>query len=847
MREAYDEILDPPRCKHADSGIGPAPRAIESSERKPAGTDTEAITSALTSHDISAAQVFPASFERTPADTPLRIAYFQWHFPVPSETFVLNELRSLVAEGYDVEVFCRQSPYPDFNPDFPISWNRIDTRDDLAEALERSKRNIVHSHFAYPTVTEMVWPACQRSGAKFTFCAHAQDIFKHENDERNRIGEVVSSPECLAVFVAGRFHFEYLTARGVPAGKIVINPQGIDTNLYPPVDPRHVARTNRRLSAVHRFTEKKGLEYVILAAPRLAELGVEVELWGYGEAAESYRELVRETGADIVTIHEGVIDREAMIQIFESSDMFLAPSVRAESGDMDGIPTVVMEAMMCGLPVLTTDVSSLPELVIDGHTGMVCSPRNADSLAAAVERFYLMPDLEVERMIEAAEAHVRDRFDVARVMRMAERVWQQARLDVVIVTWNNLPELQEVVTRLYRYTHFPFHLLICDNDSEKDVTDWLEAQHAQHDNITLINKGRNSFVGPGTNTAAAFGEGEFVVYICGKEGFITQPWWDSAVVNYMADNPEVGLAGTLCYSPSYLHGRDYPEGVPEWANFRNQSFAVRNPDRMFCHVQGGFFAMRRAMLDEIGGFSDDVPHSYTDVEFSYYVESCGWKLGEIPHILSLFNKTRPNIEARYDELIYATHPPMMGDRTWIDAIAGRKVRACNLCKATWARADQTDRCKGCGATDLDRTLYKALAESQLMYRRLPALGTDIQGIMAEIWKKSFQGSIKDSASLMAEFEANRNARINHGSGSLKFVLLRACHDNEHIPKKFFEEVRRIISDDGELWLQWSCMAGPNHIASKSWANVGFEYVAKKRFASSVVPYCPGDLWQMKPI
>ena len=684
MGEVYEKILNS-ADKGGAAANDKASHAVQSGAEVTRQVGSVPEVSALAKHDISAERVLPARFDAPAPETPLRIAYFQWHFPVPSETFVLNELRGLVAEDQDVEVYCRQSPFPDFQPDFPISWKRVDTPDDLADELQRSGRNIVHSHFTYPTVTDMVWPACQRAGTKFTFCAHAQDIFKHDNDAKNRIGEVVSSPECLAVFVPGRFHFDYLVERGVPASKIVINPQGIDTNLYPSIDNRHAERATRRLSAVHRFTEKKGLEYAIRAAPRLAELGVEIDLWGYGESADLYRDLIREMGAQNVTVYDGVIDREAMIGIFENSDLFLAPSIRAESGDMDGIPTVVMEAMLCGLPVLTTDVSSLPELVMDGCTGIVCKPKDADSLADAVERFYALPDPAVERMIEAAAAHVRDRFDVSRVMRMAKRVWQQIRLDIVLVTWNNLPELQEVISRLYRHTHLPFHLLICDNESEKGVVDWLESVHEEYDNVTLIHKGRNSFVGPGTNTAVAHGNAEFIVYICGKEGFITQPWWDSAVVNYMTEHPEVGLAGTLCHSPTYLHGRDYPEGISEWSNFRNPEFALENPDRMFGHVQGGFFAMRRKMIDQIGGFSDAVPHSYTDVEFSYYVESCGWKLGEIPHILALFNKTRPNIEARYDELVYAVHPPAMQDRKWADDIAERRVRACNICMATWPR------------------------------------------------------------------------------------------------------------------------------------------------------------------
>ncbi|MGH8641168.1 MAG: glycosyltransferase, partial [Burkholderiales bacterium] len=158
----------------------------------------------------------------------LKVAFFLWHFPVPSETFVLNELRQLVAAGIDVRVFCRQTPHPDFRPDFPIEWERVSSMEQLAARLTETGRTIVHSHFAYPTVTEFVWPACTAAGIPFTFFPHAQDIFRYDNDERNRIGEVGRSPACLRVLAPGRFHRQYLMERGVPDEKILVLPQGID-------------------------------------------------------------------------------------------------------------------------------------------------------------------------------------------------------------------------------------------------------------------------------------------------------------------------------------------------------------------------------------------------------------------------------------------------------------------------------------------------------------------------------------------------------------------------------------------------------------------------------------------
>ena len=80
--------------------------------------DRRIVTSAPT---VMRARAWPKD---SSADKPLRLAYFCWHFPVPSETFVLNELEELKRRGVDVIVFCRQSPHKTFKPKFEIEFTK---------------------------------------------------------------------------------------------------------------------------------------------------------------------------------------------------------------------------------------------------------------------------------------------------------------------------------------------------------------------------------------------------------------------------------------------------------------------------------------------------------------------------------------------------------------------------------------------------------------------------------------------------------------------------------------------------------------------------------------------------
>jgi glycosyltransferase involved in cell wall biosynthesis len=800
------------------------------------------------------AQSAPLPTAGSRSDPTPRIAYFLWHFPVPSETFVLNELRYLVDAGYDVKVWCRQSPHKDFVPDFAIEWERVATPEAFAERLTATGRTAVHAHFTYPTVTEMVWPACEIAGVPFTFIAHSQDIFRHENDRKNRVGEIGRSAWCRKVFVPARFHREYLIQRGVPEAKLAINPNGVDVAAYAGARREDRAqRATKTIVAVHRFTEKKGLEPLIAAMAILqrraqasdpAAAGITLDLHGYGELEERFATLIAQGTGDgagdgtgdgtgdgpltNVRLAGPVKGRDALVEVLRDADLFACPSVRAADGDMDGIPTVVLEAMAAGLPVLATTVGGLGELVVDGITGVTVPAAEPQALAEAILRTFTLAPEQVAAMGRAGIATVSERYRIDRLMRVLTRTWENRGVDLVIVAWNNPAELVEVIDRLYRFTASPFHLVVVDNLSGDETRRILVAEQQRRPSMTLVLNDENAFVGPGTNRAMAEGTSDVVVYVCGKEGFALAPGWELPFVHALAEDASVGLAGTLCHAPSYLTGKDYPAGVRLFDQFRNKAFATDNPDRVFEHVQGGLFAIRRAMVEAIGGYSDAVPHDYTDVEFSYYAESCGWRLAEVPGILSLYRKTRPGLMERIDERVLAAHPPTLADLPALDAIAQGRARHCNLCgwtgpafrnetaghgapgtpaghahaggdrntgeghlsaaaaaaaaaeaTAGQARAGHAGQaharnahalCPGCGSSPADRAVYAVLAASPWLNRRLPGLVVGAGAKLAETLARAFQGPQMTAAEFRETLASGRRLPLKDASRQVVLAM-----------------------------------------------------------------------------
>jgi len=689
------------------------------------------------------------------ARSSLRIGYFIWHFPVPSETFVLNELRQLVDDGHDVTVFCRHSPHKNFAPDFPITWKQVNSPDDLARSLVATGREVVHSHFVYPTVTDFLWPACEAAKVPFTFIGHSQDIFRHDNEQHNRLAEISRSEMCLSVLAPSRFHRDYFIQQGVSANKIIINPNGVDPRRYPS-PPSSNRCSSKKLCAIHRFVEKKGLENLIRAAKYVRQEGVTIDIFGYGPLEDSYRQLIKAEKATNVQLLGPLNSFSDVVATLSTYDALLCPSIRANDGDMDGLPTVLLDAMAAGTPVLATPISGIPELVVDEVTGFICDA-SPEGIAASIKRFYATPTGKMDSIRNAARHLVQNNYDVRQLTRNLVRIWRRETIDIIVVSWDNLPELQEVIRRIQHYTTYPYKLIVWDNASQTPTRDYLRGLARTCSNVEVILHDANIMVGPGTNSALQRGSSEFAIYVCGKEGFILNFNWELPFIQCLTENPLVALAGTLGYSPSYLFGKDFASGSRFFPSFRNRDFAERNPDREFRHVQGGLFAMRRSAVEQLGGFSSLVKHDGTDVELSFYAESEGWKLGQVRNTVSLYAKTRPFLEARVDESTRSVHPARLEDLPRLDEIVARRHHLCTLCGwegGEFTRSHASAICPNCGSHGDDRSLWRYLAESTLTYRRAPALGVGLSPTLERTWRTQFRGRTLQYSSLAAELDSS---------------------------------------------------------------------------------------------
>jgi len=165
-----------------------------------------------------------------------------------------------------------------------------------------------------------------------------------------------------------------------------------------------------QLLAVGRLVEKKGFHVLIDAAARL-RTPFQLEIIGEGPEEKRLAELIRAHGLESKVRLCGPKTHEDLPEAYNRAHVLVAPSIIDQSGDRDGLPNVVLEAMACGRPVIATGVGATGSAVIHEETGLITEPGDGESLVAAINRLTEQHSLLEQLGVQARE-HVQRKYDV---------------------------------------------------------------------------------------------------------------------------------------------------------------------------------------------------------------------------------------------------------------------------------------------------------------------------------------------------------------------------------------------------------------------------------------------------
>ncbi|HUG27808.1 MAG TPA: glycosyltransferase family 4 protein, partial [Gemmatimonadales bacterium] len=381
------------------------------------------------------------------------VGYVLRKFPVLSETFILNEMLELEAQGVRLEIFTLR---PTNDPRFHEDLSRLKARvtyvpglDELTRLvrhhgrLARQHRRLylrtlgftasrfrptllwrflqagyianearrlrvthLHAQFAnHPTTVAML--AARLAEIPFSFTAHAMDIFKAQVD-RQVLGRKIEAAQFVAT--VSEFNRTYLEDIAGPARqKIRLVPNGIDLQRFapngrPPASPF-------RILCVARLVEKKGHAVLLEACRLLKERGLDFQcdLVGKGALRPQLQAQIRRDDLQERVHLLGPATQGEVRAHYHRAHLYVLPCLVAADGNRDGLPVSLVEALACGLPVVSTPVTGIPEVVRDGENGLMVPSNDATALADAITGLIQNRD-RYETLRQQARASVESRF-----------------------------------------------------------------------------------------------------------------------------------------------------------------------------------------------------------------------------------------------------------------------------------------------------------------------------------------------------------------------------------------------------------------------------------------------------
>ncbi len=399
-----------------------------------------------------------------PVDAPFRVGYVVKRYPRYSETFIVREILAHEQAGLDIEIFSlrpsNDGHFQDLiarvrgrvNPLYfpadglvpeslsaasltashfwkslgvaantlPGLWETIGEIIDaearyvyqalnLAVAVRRSGIQHLHAPFASEATT-VARLAARLAGITYSFTMRAKDIF-HESVNQEDLRRKMR--DASGVVTISDFHLAYIRETyGELADRVIRAYNGLDIEEFPYSDPSDRPPV---ILAVGRLVEKKGFGDLVEACGLLADRGLSFRcrIVGAGTLGTELNRRIEELGLSDRVSLIGPRPQGEVIREMQGASVLAMPCIVGDDGDRDGLPNVIQEALALGTPVISTDVTGIPEVVRDGETGLQVPQRDPAALADALERLLVDPDLRVQ-LARGARDLIESEFDIRR-------------------------------------------------------------------------------------------------------------------------------------------------------------------------------------------------------------------------------------------------------------------------------------------------------------------------------------------------------------------------------------------------------------------------------------------------
>ncbi|RJS97460.1 glycosyltransferase [Halococcus sp. IIIV-5B] len=392
----------------------------------------------------------------------MNVLHCRTNFPKTSETFVANQVTGLLEHGHHVPVVSYFPPDPILDqhrgydlenlvrysvktptkteglrkllraarndPTIRSAIASLRNKDDFIRLLNRiairsldSSPDLVHLHFGSKLEWWLDIPEISTIPLVLSFYGYdaSRNLFRKPERYQHAFKQA-SVVTGLSDHMIGILH-----DAGCPAEKLFKQPIGVDTVAQEPLVPTREVQQPLNLLSICRLVPKKGIRYAIEAVSELSEeYDICYRIGGNGDQRDELEELAKAHGVTDSVEFLGWLSPEELTTEMAHCHAFMQPSVIGPDGDMEGTPTVILQAQAAGKPVISTYHAGIPEIVPD-NAGILVPERDSAALASAIHQFHSKKS-HWDSMSVAARRYVENNHSIPKITENLERVYSIA-------------------------------------------------------------------------------------------------------------------------------------------------------------------------------------------------------------------------------------------------------------------------------------------------------------------------------------------------------------------------------------------------------------------------------------
>lgn len=405
----------------------------------------------------------------------IRVAYILFRFPSLTETFIAEEIQKIQKEDVEVKVYSLLPPKEDLihpvsqsllpltrnvprlvNPAIGFAQifflikkprlyfhllrtllmqpaNAFSTNLQriviflksvwVAKDLQISQIQLIHTHFAWLSAAAS-WVVGQLLDLPFTVTTHAFDIYS----ERNDLLQLITNQASKVITISDHNKNSIQAKNPVlQNGKLQVIRCGIDLSYFSsPAAEQFPTSSPVQITSIGSLIEKKGHEYLIKACNILKnqDFPFQCMIIGAGSQHAFLENMIRENNLSEYVVLAGKKSQDWVRDRLSRSHLFVLACVRTDDNDQDGIPVAMMEAMAMGIPVISTAVSGIPEIIINEETGLIVDERDPEFLCKAIIR--LSSDASLRKALgEKGLMLIQQEYDIRKNVKQLRTIFSE--------------------------------------------------------------------------------------------------------------------------------------------------------------------------------------------------------------------------------------------------------------------------------------------------------------------------------------------------------------------------------------------------------------------------------------